>query len=148
MYSRILVAIDGSDTSDLALREAIKLAQELHSLLRLVHVVDLTLVYTDLGGPYVLDYQRAIQAAGQKVIADAAAIAREAGIEFDTAPIVIDMVGQHAYDAIEDEAKHWRAELIVIGTHGRRGVRRWLLGSVAEGVARVATKPVLLVRGA
>ena len=48
---------------------------------------------------------------------------------------------------IEHEAKRWQADLIVIGTHGRRGIRRLLLGSVAEGLTRVASKPVLLVRG-
>jgi nucleotide-binding universal stress UspA family protein len=53
---------------------------------------------------------------------------------------------KHIYDSIAEEAKHWPADLIVIATHGRRGVRRLLLGSVAEGLARVASKPVLLVR--
>jgi nucleotide-binding universal stress UspA family protein len=51
------------------------------------------------------------------------------------------------YDTIEQEAVRWPADLIVIGTHGRRGFRRLLLGSVAEGLIRVTTKPVLLVRG-
>lgn len=147
MFSRILVSIDGSETSGLALQEAIKLAKEQHALLRLVHVVDLTPIYTDLAAPYVLDYQKALQAAGEKVVADGAAIAREAGVQFETRSIVIDRVGQHIADAVEQEAKRWQANLIVIGTHGRRGVRRMLLGSVAEGVARIATEPVLLIRG-
>lgn len=147
MYDHILVAVDGSETSNLALKEAIKLAKVQHSALRLVHVVDLTLTYTDLGAPYVLDYQEAIRAAGRKVIADCSAVAQEAAIKFDTKSIEIDMLGQHIYDAIEEEVKRWPADLVVIGTHGRRGVRRWLLGSVAEGVVRVASKPVLFVRG-
>jgi nucleotide-binding universal stress UspA family protein len=147
MYNHILVAVDGSETSNLALKEAIKLAKDQHATLRLVHVVDVTLIYIDLGAPYVLDYQKALQAAGQKVIDDCSAIVREAGIEFDTTSIVVDMIGQHIYDAVEEEAKRWPADLIVIGTHGRRGMRRFLLGSVAEGIARVASKPVLLIRG-
>jgi nucleotide-binding universal stress UspA family protein len=147
MYNRILVAVDGSETSNLALKEAIKLAKDQHAALRFVHVVDVSLIYIDLGAPYVLEYQKALQATGQKVIDDCSAIVRDAGIEFDTTSIVVDMIGQHVYDAIEEEAKRWQADLIVIGTHGRRGIRRFLLGSIAEGVARVTSKPVLLIRG-
>jgi nucleotide-binding universal stress UspA family protein len=146
MYNRILVAVDGSDTANLALKEAIKLAKDQHSALRLVHVIDLSLAYSD--PPYVFEYQKALEAAGQKVIADSSVLVRDAGIEFDTASIVIDVPGQHIYDAIEEEAKRWPADLIVIGTHGRRGFRRLLLGSVAENITRVASKPVLLIRGA
>ena len=51
------------------------------------------------------------------------------------------------YGLIEEEANRWPADLIVIGTHGRRGIRRVFLGSVAEGVARISSKPVLLIRG-
>jgi nucleotide-binding universal stress UspA family protein len=147
MYNRILVAVDGSETSNLALKEAIKLAKDQHAALRFVHVVDVSLIYIDLGAPYVLEYQKALQATGQKVIDDCSAIVRDAGIEFDTTSIVVDMIGQHVYDAIEEEAKRWQADLIVIGTHGRRGIRRFFLGSIAEGVARVTSKPVLLIRG-
>ena len=148
MYNRILVAVDGSDTANLALNKAIKLAKDRHSALRLVHVVDLSSAYSDPAAPYVFEYQKALEAAGQKVIADSSALVRDAGIEFDTAAIVIDVPGQHIYDAIEEEAKRWPADLIVIGTHGRRGFRRLFLGSVAENVTRVSSKPVLLIRGA
>jgi len=148
MYNHILVAVDGSSTANLALREAIKLAKDQRSTLRLVHIVDLTLTYTDIDGPYVADYQKALQEAGKKVIADSAVVAREAGIEFDTKLIVIEMLGQHIYNAIDEEAKQWPADLIVIGTHGRRGFRRLFLGSVAEGLTRIASKPVLLIRAA
>ena len=147
MYSHILVAVDGSDTSNLALDEAIMLAKHHRSALRLVHVVDLTLVYSTVEAPYVADYEKAVRSAGQKVITDCSATVREAGIEFDTKLIVIDMPGQHIFDAIEEEAKQWPADLIVVGTHGRRGVRRLFLGSIAEGISRIATRPVLLIRG-
>jgi nucleotide-binding universal stress UspA family protein len=148
MYNRILVAVDGSDTSNLALQEAIKLAKDQHSALRLVHVIDLTLAYSAVEAPYVADYEKAMRAAGQKVIADCSATVRDAGIEFDAKSIVIEILGQHIYDAIEEQAKQWPADLIVIGTHGRRGFRRLFLGSVAEGLTRVASRPVLLIRGA
>lgn len=147
MYKRVLVAVDGSDTSNLGLREAMELAKDQHSELRLIHVIDLTMAYTAVEAPYVAEYKDALQAAGEKVIADCSAAAGAAGIESDLKLIVIDMLGQHIYDAIEEEAKRWPADLIVIGTHGRRGFRRLFLGSVAEGLTRVASKPVLLVRG-
>lgn len=147
MYNHILVAIDGSDTSNRALREAMRLAKEHGSALRLVHVVDETLAYSTVEAPYVPEYKKAMEEAGRKVIADGSAIAREAGIEFDAKPIVIDALDQHIYNAIDDEAKRWPADLIVIGTHGRRGFRRLFLGSIAEGLTRIASKPVLLIRG-
>jgi nucleotide-binding universal stress UspA family protein len=136
-----MVAVDGSDTSNLALEEAINLAKDQHSSLRLIHVVDLTLAYTAVEAPYVVEYQNASRAAGQKVIADCSTTIREARIKFDMPLIVVELLGQHIHDAIEEEAKQWPADLIVIGTHGRRGFRRLLLGSIAEGVTRIASKP-------
>jgi nucleotide-binding universal stress UspA family protein len=146
MYNHILVAVDGSATSNSALKEAISLAKDQHSTLHLVHVVDLTTTYSAVEWPYV-EYKDALRAAGEKIIADCSAVVGQAGVEFDTASIVIERLDQHIYDAIEEEAKRWKADLIVIGTHGRRGFRRLLLGSVAEGLIRIASKPVLLIRG-
>ena len=103
--------------------------------------------YSAVEAPYVAEYQNALQAAGQKVLTDCSATASAAGITFDFEPIVIDALGQQVYDAIEEEAKRWPADLIVIRTHGRGGFRRLFLGSVAEGLTRVASKPVLLVHG-
>ena len=97
--------------------------------------------------PAVSRHIKAMEEAGRKVIADGSAIARAAGIEFDTKSIVIDALDQHIYNAIDDEAKGWPADLIVIGTHGRRGFKRLFLGSIAEGLTRIASKPVLLIRG-
>jgi len=147
MYKHILVAVDGSETGNLALQEAIKLAKDQHATLRLVHVVDLTMAYSMVEAPYVAEFEHALRAAGEKVIADCSAVVRAAGIEFDTKSVVIEMPNQHIYEAIEGEAKRWPADLVVVGTHGRRGFKRLFLGSVAEGVTRVATKPVLLIHG-
>ena len=73
--------------------------------------------------------------------------ARGAGVDVDSKLIAIELYGERIYDVIEEQANQWPADLIVIGTHGRRGVRHLMLGSVAEGLIRVATKPVLLIRG-
>jgi nucleotide-binding universal stress UspA family protein len=148
MYKHILVAIDESDTSDLALREAISLAKDQKAVLRLVHVVDLTPVYLTVETPYpYVEYQKAMEEAGGKILASRATTAREAGIEVESKLIAIKMFGERIYDMIEDQSKQWPADLIVIGTHGRSGFQHARLGSVAEGLMRLATKPVLLIRG-
>ena len=69
-----------------------------------------------------------------------------AGVAVETTLITIDTLKKRIPEVIAEDAETWPADLIVIGTHGRRGLARLFLGSVAEGVARVASKPVLLVR--
>lgn len=148
MYKHILVAIDESDTSDLALREAIYLAKDQNAVLRLVHVVDLTPVYLTVETPYpYADYQKAMEEGGEKVLASRAKMAREVGIEVESKLITIKMLGVRIYDVIEEQSKQWPADLIVMGTHGRTGFQHARLGSVAEGLIRLTTKPVLLIRG-
>ena len=146
MYKRILVPIDGSDTSNLALKEAIALAKDQHSTLRLFHVVDLTTAYSTVNAPYVVEHQNALQAEGQKVVAGASELILAAAIEFDSKCVTT--FDKRIHDLIEEEANQWPADLIVIGTHGRRGIQRLFLGSVAEGLARITRRPLLLIRGA
>ena len=148
MYKRILVAVDGSDTSNRAFQEAIKLAKEQQAALRLVHVVDETPAYMTMDTPFLLaDYQKAMREAGQKLLTTCAATVHQAGVEVDTKFLVLQHLAQRICDAISEEAKLWPADLIVIGTHGRHGFNHLLLGSVAEGVIRLAAKPVLVIRG-
>jgi len=148
MYKHILVAVDGSDTSNLALQEAIKLGKEQQAELRLIHVVDESPVYMTVETPYLIaDLQKAMREAGEKVLATCAATARQAGADVDTKFAVLEVLTQRICDVINDEARHWPADLIVIGTHGRRGFNHLLLGSVAEGVIRLATKPILVIHG-
>ena len=153
MYKRILVAIDGSDTSDLALREAIGLAKDQNAMLRLIHVVDVTPsaymaaeVTVAVHFP-LAEYQKALKESGEKLLKTRATTAREAGVNVDTKLITVGMVGERIYEAIEEQSKQWPANLIVVGTEGRRGFQRLMIGSVAEGLVRISTKPVLLIRG-
>lgn len=146
MYQRILAAVDGSEASAAALRAAITLAKEQQGLLRLVHVVDETAGYA-IDSPSV-EIERLDDAGrleGQKALDASASEARATGIEPETTLLQRDR-SENA-EAILAEAERWRADLIVIGTHGRHGVKRLLLGSVAEGVTRRSPVPVLLVRG-
>jgi nucleotide-binding universal stress UspA family protein len=146
MYKRILVAVDGSRTSDLALKEAIKLAKDQVAILRLIHVIDETPVYAMAEVPYSMDeYQKTIREAGRKELAKSADRAKAARLKFDTKLLVT--MTHSIGDVINKEAERWSAGLIVIGTNGRRGFNRLLLGSVAERVIRSAAKPVLIIRG-
>lgn len=146
MFQRILAAYDGSTVARQVLREAIELAKDQHACLRIVLVVDLgPLYWTPVAGLNVADIEQAVIQQTQKELNDAAALARQEGIEPET--VVRRADGRRVSDEIIAEAQSWPADLIVMGTHGRGGIGRLLLGSVAEGVARSAPVPVLLVRG-
>ena len=148
MYGRILVSIDESETSDLALKEALRLAKDQKAALRIVHVIDVSPAYLTVDTPYpFVEYQKAMQEAGEKLLANRVTTARAAGVNVDAKLIKIEMYGERIYDVIEEQSKQWPADLIVIGTHGRRGFQHARLGSVAEGLLRLATKPVLVIRG-
>jgi nucleotide-binding universal stress UspA family protein len=147
MFKRILVAVDGSPTADQALQEAIKLAKEHQAQLRIVHAVDIVNIY--MGAEFVdpTEISDAITKSGQDILRKAEAVARQAEISVETRLIVIDSLGHRVPEMIAADAEAWPADLIVICTHGRSGLSHLFLGSVAEGVIRVATKPVLLIRG-
>ena len=148
MYARILLAVDGSRTSDAALREALALARDARARLRIVHVIDSPYDYPDVMFGHVAgdleDLQQAWQKAGQVVLDQALAVARAFPLEAEAS--LIETAGRRLPDAIVDEARSWGADLIVVGTHGRRGLDRLLLGSVAEGVSRTSPVSVLRVR--
>lgn len=145
MYSRILVPVDGSAPSECGLREAIRLATLAHSTLVILNVVN---EFPLLMDPVALaDYQALLEAlrrAGEEIAAKAAKTAREAGLACEV--VVIDAAAGSAADQIAAQATASRCELIVMGTHGRRGMKRLTLGSDAELVVRHAPVPVLLVR--
>jgi len=145
MYSRILVPVDGSSTSLQGLDEAIKVARMANGKLKLVHIVD-ELVLDGGYGPAVIGESviEAMREGGQRVLDNAVAVARKQGADVESE--LIETVGQRAADAIVNVAQRWCAELIVIGTHGRRGLRRLAMGSDAEQVLRASPVPVLMIR--
>ena len=144
MYRRILIAVDGSETSNKALSAALEMASYSggRSVLRLIHVLDQTafLVGSDPLGSLV----NAMREAGQKILADGLAIVQSAGVQAET--VLIDRLGAHLAETVAADAKEWMASLVVVGTHGRRGVGRMLLGSGAEQIIRLAPCPVLVIR--
>ena len=68
-------------------------------------------------------------------------------IKADTKLLETNVLNTRIAEVIAKEAKNWPADLIIVGTHGRKGFSHFFLGSVAESIVRVATKPVLLIRG-
>ena len=148
MYQRIFVPIDGSPTSNLGLNEAIKLAKDQGAKLRLFHLVDeyIAVAGTDgMGFANTDDLIESLRQGGKTIIAKAEALARRNGVTPDS--VMLEGFGGHAANTIVQQADKWKADLIVIGTHGRRGVKRMVMGSDAEQVVRTARVPVLLVRG-
>lgn len=146
MYSRILVAIDGSPGSAHALQHAVGLAKGLSASLRIIHVIDIGLL--PYGPELSIDIDALLDAryaAAEKILAAARDSVQAPELEVETRLLDTATPVQHVAAAIAEAAASWTADLLVLGTHGRRGVERWLLGSVAEGVARRSTVPVLLV---
>lgn len=152
MFKRILVAIDGSPTSNRGLKIALALAKEHNSTLYVVHVVDDMAIALGLdGGIYVpADYVEGLverlRSGGRKVLAAAQKLAQKEGQAIK--PLLAETLGRSVAQAILAEVKKSRADLIVLGTHGRRGLSRLVMGSDAETVLRETGVPVLLVRSA
>lgn len=147
MYQRIFVPVDDSDTSNLALTEACRLAKSMGSAVRLVHVVDLA--QFGWGGTEFLDaaeLQKSIKQAGEQVLSQAQAQAVAAGLTPEVK--ILESWGDKIASVLLDDAKHWGADLVVMGTHGWSGLMHILMGSVAEGLLKQADVPVLLVRNA
>jgi nucleotide-binding universal stress UspA family protein len=145
-YRRILVPVDGSPTSNAGLREAIELAQGQGASLQLVHVVDYHyLAMTGLeAGAYIEDLMRNLTQSGRRILKRAEELARKSGVT--ARGVLVESPSGPAADAIVRQARKSKADLIVLGTHGRRGVRRMLMGSDAEQVVRNSPAPVMLVR--
>jgi nucleotide-binding universal stress UspA family protein len=145
MYKRILVPVDGSPTSLCGLQEAIRLAKDQGAGLRLVHVIDEFL----MNSPYAptFDYQAfltALRDAGNSILQKAQTLAREQGVQAESE--LHETIGGRTADKIIEAAQRWSADLIVMGTHGRRGVHRLLMGSDAELVLHSTPVPVLMIR--
>jgi len=149
MYSRIVCAIDGSDLSNKALNQAFVLASRLGAELIAVTVTDPSVIIAPGADMMMVDMSSVIadldkaKAQGAKQILDEAArLAEEAGIPLTT----LYVPGLPAAEGIIKCANERGADLIVMGSHGRRGLGRLLLGSQASEVLAHADIPVLVVK--
>jgi nucleotide-binding universal stress UspA family protein len=146
MFQRILVPVDGSPTSNAGLDQAIAIAKLTGAQVRLVYVVDeMPFVLSAEGyGAMSADVLGLLKDAGAQILGEARRRVEKSGIGVDAK--LFENFGR-VCDRVVEEAKAWGADLVVLGTHGRRGVSRMLLGSDAEQIVRTAPVPVLLVRG-
>ena len=140
MYKRILVALDGSLSASLALEEALKLAQPVDAMLMVAFVVSHDLC--DLVGG--VNGQEAGDVGAHRHLDHVRDLCERSGVRCITQ--IIDAHGASIPGALMQAAQAFEADLIVMGAHGPRGVRRHLIGSVAETVLRSSHVPVLTVR--
>jgi nucleotide-binding universal stress UspA family protein len=146
MYRTILVAIDDSHCARAALTEAIHLAASCNAHLEILHVTDYGFLQHELDQGALSTQRLQLAGAGKTLLSRASVIAKAAHVPHTTA-LVDDMsvLGDIAAE-VRKFAGTCGAQIIVVGTHGRRGIRRLLVGSVAESLARECSVPVLLVR--
>jgi len=145
MYRRILVPVDGSAAAAEGLDEAIELARHLQAHIRLLHIVEpVVMVPVEAMTGAVQQVIEGVRIAGEELLKECQQKVAKAGIEVDRE--LIETVGRSAGECIVSQAEETNSDLIICGTHGRRGVRRLLMGSDAEYIARRSPVPVLLVR--
>lgn len=148
MYTRILVAIDNSDTAKKALFEAVRVAAAFKARLCIAHALDEGLLAQHaLGIGIFLDAEKIkaeMRQVAQDLLAAAVATAIAGGAVAESR--LIESEKKRTAEQITDAAREWQADLIVVGTHGRHGVERLLVGSVAENLMRLAPMSLLMVR--
>jgi nucleotide-binding universal stress UspA family protein len=140
---RILVATDFTETSDRALDFGVELARKFGATITIVHAYQIPAMGFADGG-YIAGAEVAAQlsTAGQNRLDSVVAGKKISGV-----PMQAVLREGVAWEEVNAVAKEIDANLIVIGTHGRRGLARALLGSVAENVIRTSTTPVLVIHG-
>jgi nucleotide-binding universal stress UspA family protein len=139
MYDRILVPTDGSPAAEAAVEQAVSLAAQYDATIHALYVVDTSAYSTLEAGAEVII--NALEDEGERAIGDIAAAAADAGVDAETT-----VTAGTAYRSILSYVDDHGIDLVVMGTHGRRGLDRYLLGSVTERIVRTATVPVLTVR--
>jgi nucleotide-binding universal stress UspA family protein len=145
MYKRILVGVDGSATSLRGLAEAVRLAKATGASVRVVHVVSEPVADVALApSVYYEPLIESLREAGGKILEHAASVLRQAQVPFES--MLVEAIGGRVAEALVRDATESSADLIVMGTHGRHGIKRIVMGSDAELVLRSAPMPVLMVR--
>lgn len=149
LYKKIMVAIDGSELSAKALAHAVQLAEQQKSSLILIHIVEENFGFR---GGVGFDYDYLIsqyREEGLKVLNEAEqAVKAQSELKCKTLLVELNPFQGRIAEVLIDKVQELGVDLLVMGTHGRRGFNHLLLGSVAENLIRIAVTPVLLIRGA
>ncbi|UUX95033.1 universal stress protein [Aquabacterium sp. J223] len=147
MHQRILVPVDGSQTAELGLAEAIAIAQPMKARLLLLSVVnDLDWLVEGAAIASSAEAHQEVLRYAENVVEKARQTAAARDVQAETS--VRETTDRRAADTIVDEARRSKCDLIVMGTHGRRGLGRLVLGSDAMAVVQASPVPVMLVRTA
>lgn len=146
MYRRILVPLDGSAASQRGLEEALRLARPSEASIVLLHVIEAYPLMPEMASAAAFEQiDAALREAGNQLLQAAHERVRAAGVACESH--VVDAAAARVCDVVVAQAAKHRCDLIVMGTHGRRGLQHALIGSDAERVLRMSNLPVLLVRG-
>lgn len=142
MYKKILMPTDGSACSQKAITEGLEVAKSMGANVTFLYAVEnigSSLWISPESVPYGLELIEDLRRVGSEALSKADELAQAAGVEAETK-----LVEAKPVDAILAEAKNH--DLIVMGTHGRSGLDRFMLGSVTEAVLHRSDKPVLVLR--
>jgi nucleotide-binding universal stress UspA family protein len=145
MYKKILVATDGSEVGNGAFEAAMQLAKTQGAELLPLYVVEHPDIYVPDVGYDPSPIYDAFRAEGEEVRKKADAQMKREGVKGKTQVVDNFIVRKTVAGQIQDTADALQADLVVLGTHGRSGFKRLMLGSVAEAFVRISTRPVLLV---
>ena len=149
MYTNLVVAVDGSNTSLNALKHAAKLAQMSQAKLNLVTIVNPT-EFMAVAPEFLVDenYESAAIQQGELVLDQAEKIASEMGVKEMSRHLAMSNKGaREMAQLLVDFAEKEKSDLLILGTHGRTGLMHLLMGSFAETVMRQSTLPLLILRG-
>lgn len=144
MFKHILVPIDGSPTAQLAVSKAIGLSQAFGSRVSAIFVID-PYPFTGVGSDFAYgqaEYLNAATAEANAAIRNAKEVFKAAGVDVSTSVVEANT----AWRGVVQAAESMQADLIVIGSHGRSGLEKLVLGSVAQAVLSHTRLPVLVVR--
>lgn len=146
MFKRIVVTLDASHVANKALKKAVELAKIHKSSLRLIHVIDYGGLVFGAEGVNVESLYHSLKKNGKEAINHAYEYAEKHGVKAQKKLLECKNLSSDIPSRIVSDATKWRADLLVMGTHGHQGMKRLILGSIADGVIREAKMPVLIVR--
>ena len=146
MYKRILVPVDGSSAATAGLEQAVEFARDQKAKLRIIHIVDETVLaeYPEMIGNTAQLIETMIED-GKKTLEKALQLAKRHRIKAES--VLYEKLLGTVADLVLQEAKKWRADIIVAGTHAHSGVKHFFLGGDAEAIVRASRLPVLLIHG-
>lgn len=149
MYKRIMVAVDESFMTSQVMEAAIELAKATGAQVAICHAIDETILAqreVAMMLPNSVGKTEARMRLGAEGFLDRLLqTVRSAGVEAEIK--LVESEQKHVSDMLIEAAAEWQADLLVVGTHGRRGIERYFVGSAAERLVRKAQVSLLLVRG-